>query len=52
MILHVPTQLSEKQIEEFQELFRRYFDEDISKDEAEVEALAFIRFVALIIRND
>lgn len=52
MILHVPTQLNEKQIEEFQELFRRYFDEDISRDEAEVEALEFIRFVALIIRND
>ncbi len=49
MILRVPTQLTEKQIEEYRELYRRDFGEDISKEKAGVEALEFIRFVALVI---
>ncbi len=51
MILNIPTELNEKQIEEFQELYKKISGEDISKEKAEVEALEFIRFVALIIDN-
>ena len=51
MILSVPTELNDEQIEEYRELYKKHFGEELPKDKAEVEALEFIRFVALIIDN-
>ena len=51
MILRVPTELSDKQIEEYQRIYKETYGEDISKDEAHELGLSLIRLIALIISN-
>ena len=51
MILRVPTELSDKQIEEYQRIYKERFDEDISKEDAIKEGLSLIRLVAIVISN-
>jgi len=51
MILKIPTELSDKQIEEFQKIYKKTFGIDISKDEAIKKGLSLIRFIALVIDN-
>ena len=52
MKLRVPTELSDKQIEEYQRIYKEIFDEDISKEDAIKEGLNLIEFIALIINTD
>lgn len=52
MKLHVPTELSDRQIEEFQKIYRERFGKDISREDAIEEGLSLIRFIALIIDKD
>lgn len=49
MILKVPTELTEKQIDEFQKIYKNTFGIDISRDQAIEKGLSLIRFIALII---
>lgn len=49
MILRVPTELSEKQIEEYQRIYKKTFGKDISREEAIEQGLSLIRLVAIII---
>jgi len=49
MILRVPTELSEKQIEEFQQIFKKTYGVDITREEAIEEGLNLIEFVAIVI---
>lgn len=51
MILRVPTELSDKQIEEYQRIYKETYGVDISKDEAIEQGLSLIRLVALVISN-
>ncbi len=51
MILRVPTKLSDKQIEEYQRIYRETFGKDISKDDAIEQGLSLIRLIALVIDN-
>lgn len=52
MKLRVPTELSDKQIEEFQRIYKEIFGEDISKEDAIKEGLNLIEFIASIIKTD
>ena len=52
MKLRVPTELSDKQIEEFQRIYRERFGEDISREDAIEEGLNLISFIALVISKD
>jgi len=51
MILRVPTELSDKQIEEYQRIYKETYGDDISKDEAEKLGLSLIRLIAIVISN-
>ncbi|MCE1168998.1 MAG: hypothetical protein LWX70_12985 [Sphingobacteriia bacterium] len=51
MILRVPTKLSEKQIEEYQRIYKEIFGKDISRDDAEKEGLNLIEFIAIVINK-
>lgn len=51
MILRVPTKLSDKQIEEYQRIYKETFGKDIPKDEAHELGLSLIRLIALVINN-
>jgi hypothetical protein len=51
MILRVPIELSDKQIEEYQRIYKETFGKDISKDKAEELGLSLIRLIALVINN-
>lgn len=51
MKLRVPTELTDKQIEEFQSIYKKTFNKEISRDEAVEKGLSLIRFIALIIDN-
>ena len=52
MKLIVPTELSAKQIAEFQRIYKERFGEDISRDEAIKEGLSLIHLVAIVINKD
>ena len=52
MKLRIPTELSDKQIEEFQKIYRERFGKDISREDAIEEGLSLIRFIALVIDKD
>ena len=49
MILRVPTELSDKQIEEYQRIYKETFGKDVSKDEAREQGLSLIRLIAIVI---
>ena len=49
MKLRVPTELSDKQIEEFQRIYKKEHGEELSKEEAHELGLSLVRLVALII---
>lgn len=51
MILRVPTELSDKQIGEYQRIYKETFGKDISKDEATEQGLSLIRLIAIVIDN-
>lgn len=51
MILKIPTELNDKQIEEFREIYKKTFGKEISRDEAIEKGLSLIRFIALVIDN-
>ncbi|HAZ00590.1 MAG: hypothetical protein A2W90_04885 [Bacteroidetes bacterium GWF2_42_66] len=51
MILRVPNELTDKQIEEYQSIYKKNFGEDISRDEAIDQGLNLIRLVAIIISS-
>jgi F0F1-type ATP synthase delta subunit len=51
MKLKVPTELTDKQIEEFQSIYKKTFGKEISRDEAIEKGLSLIRFIALVIDN-
>ncbi len=51
MILNIPIELNDKQIEEFRDIYKETFNEDISKDEAIKQGLSLIRLIALVIDN-
>ncbi|MBA4409726.1 MAG: hypothetical protein C0397_09935 [Odoribacter sp.] len=52
MKLRVPKELSDKQIEEFQRIYKERFGKDISREDAIEEGLSLIRSIALIIDKD
>ncbi|MCX6754158.1 MAG: hypothetical protein NTV03_03850 [Candidatus Nomurabacteria bacterium] len=52
MQLRIPTELNDKQIEEFQRIWKERFGEDISREDAIEEGLNLIRFIALVIDKD
>lgn len=53
MQLRIPTELSDKQIEEFQRICKERFGEGISREDAIDQGLSLIRLVALVIdEND
>jgi len=43
--------LSNKQIKDFQELYKKFFKEEISKDEAYLKGMRLIRLMQIIINN-
>jgi hypothetical protein len=49
MILRVPTELNDKQIEEYQRIYKETFGEDISREDAIKEGLSLIRLLAIVI---
>ncbi len=49
MKLRVPTELTDKQIEDFQRIYKKTFGDDISRDEAIEEGLCLIRLIAIIL---
>ena len=51
MKLRIPTELSDKQIEEYQKIYKKTYGVDISKDEANELGLSLIRLIALVINN-
>ena len=51
MILKIPTELSDKQIEEYQMIYKKAFGENISKDEAKKQGLNLIQLIAIVIDN-
>ncbi len=51
MIFEIPTELTEKQIEEYQSIYKKTFGEDISREEAIEQGLYLIRLVAIVIDN-
>lgn len=52
MRLQVPTQLTEEQISEFQRIYFKRYDEEISREDAIDEGLSLIRLVAIVINKD
>lgn len=51
MILKVPTELTDKQIEEYQSIYKKTLGEDISREDAIEEGLSLIRLIATVISN-
>jgi len=51
MFIKIPTELSNKQIEEFQKIYRKVYGEDISKKEAIKQGLSLIRLLAMVLNN-
>jgi hypothetical protein len=51
MILKIPIELSDKQIEEYQMIYKKTFGKDISRDEAIEQGLSLIRLVAIVINE-
>ena len=49
MILKIPTELSDKQIEEYQRIYKETFGEEISREEAIKQGLNLIQFIGLVI---
>ncbi len=45
-------QLSEKNISDFQKLYKKYFGKDISKKEALEKGLSVLKIVRRVIRNE
>ena len=52
MKLHVPTELTEEQISEYQEMYFKRFGEPISREDAIEEGLSLIRLVAIVLNED
>ena len=52
MILRIPTNLSDLQIQEYIKIHEETCGEKISKEEAKQQALSLLRFVALVIFKD
>lgn len=52
MIFKIPIELNEKQIKEFQEIYKSKYGKDISRDEAIKEGLNLVGLIALIIREN
>lgn len=51
MILRIPDDLNDKQIEEYQRIYKETFGVEISKDEAKELGLSLIRLIAIVIDN-
>lgn len=49
MIIRVPTKLTDRQIEEYQKIYKEKYGKEISKEEAIREGLRLIRLVAVVI---
>ena len=49
MILRVPTELSDEQIEEYQRIYKQTFGVNITREEAIEEGMNLIEFVAVVI---
>jgi hypothetical protein len=52
MILKIPTKLSDKQIEEYQRIYKEQFKEDISKADAEKIGIDLLGLIAIVYGND
>jgi predicted RNA polymerase sigma factor len=52
MSIRVPDTLTNKQIEEYQALHKKYHGTDISREDATEEGLRLMRFVALVIEDN
>lgn len=51
MVLILPTTMSEDQITEFQQLYKKHFDLTISKEQALKEGVRFLQFITAVIDN-
>lgn len=51
MFIKIPTELSDKQIEEFQKIYKKVYGEDISEEEAINQGLSLIRLLAIVFNN-
>ena len=49
MILRIPIELSDEQIKDFQQIYKKDFGVELTKEIAEKKGLNLIRFIALII---
>lgn len=49
MQLRIPTELNDKQIEEYQRIYKETFNKNISREDAIDQGLSLIRLVALVI---
>ena len=51
MFIKIPTELNDKQIEEFKRIYKKIYGENISKDEAVKQGLSLIRLLAIVFNN-
>lgn len=51
MYIKIPTELSDEQIEEYQNIYFEVYGKEIPKEKASIEALAVIRLVAIVIND-
>lgn len=52
MEIKTPTELSEKQTLEFQQIYKKVYGEDISRKEAINQGLSIIRLIAISMQKD
>lgn len=51
MFIKIPTELNDKQIQEFQIIYKKVYGEDISREEAVEQGLSLIRLLAISLSN-
>ena len=51
MFIKIPTELSDKQIEKLQAIYKEVFKRDITKEMATEYGLSIIRLIAIVITN-
>ncbi|MGE0635812.1 MAG: hypothetical protein AB7G44_09275 [Bacteroidia bacterium] len=52
MAIYKPTSITEEQIVKYQELHKKYFGEEVSREHALIEGLRLMRFIAEIIEDN
>jgi hypothetical protein len=51
MFIKIPTELNDKQIQEFQQIYKKVYGEEISREEAINQGLSIIRLLAISLTN-